>query len=96
MDLQKYEEHFAGGIASRLLKQMFPDVYPNIKVSDTFHFQMYGRLEHGRGGPKMETILKELASRGIITPYYEKRDVNSNWRGKPEYRWFMNVVEDWF
>lgn len=95
VDLDKYKEHFADRIATRLLTQEFPDVY-EVSSSGIFEIQMRGRLEYGRGGPKFETTLKALQDAGVIKGY-SKRDVNHpSFYSKPDYRYFIEVIPEWY
>lgn len=95
VDFLRYQEYIVGCVATILLKQKFKESYPTEENKDPFNINMRSRLEHGRGGPKLETTLKTLESANIINSFY-RSDINHSFYGKPDYRYFLKVNRKWY
>lgn len=105
VDYAKYEKYLAGRIADTLLRQtthkMFPEAYADSANKNPFNVVMHGRLEYGRGGPKMETSMEALKEKGVLDSYV-RSDANYSSRygyyrqSKPDIRWHIEVNKEWY
>lgn len=103
-EIENYEKHLGAHIAYEEVKlnmqKMFPDVYHNT-TSMSYIVVMYGRLEHGRGGPTMRTICGRLQDAGILDSW-ERKEEYPQYHGpslrmpKPDIRWHLYVSKQWY